>query len=224
MSIESCYASDMKYKKDFDAFQKNYIATYPAASRMRELFPVQLINKKVLDIGCGSGLDLEFLASKDPKILAAVDASSDLVQIVKEKFPNKDVHVGDFNYLPWNKNEFDLIWSKYAIQHADDVTVPLQEMYRVLKQGGTVFLQVTHPLRTTGMLASKNYFDSKTFIHYPTMDGKLITEPHHTFAEWINAIVQARFSIEKIEEIINRPIHEYKDPISPSALIFILKK
>jgi ubiquinone/menaquinone biosynthesis C-methylase UbiE len=183
-----------------------------------------LVNKKILDVGCGSGLDLEFFAAMGSKALAAIDSSDELIKLVKEKFPNNDIHTGDFNYLPWNKNEFDLVWSKYAIQHANDITVPLQEMFRVLKQGGTAYLQVTHPMRTAGMLTSKNYFDNHAPVHYPTIDGKIITEPHHTCADWMNAIIEAGFAIEKVEEIINRPMSEYKGPISPSAIIFILKK
>ena len=213
----------MKYKKDFDQFQKNYLQLYPEAASMRKLLPV-VAGKKVLDIGCGSGLDLEFIKSQQGAILSGIDASPELIDIVKQKFSNADIRLGDFNYLPWGSNEFDVVWSKYALQHATDVMVPLQEIYRVIKTGGTVLLQVTHPMRTAGMLQSKNYFESGVTINYPTVDKKIITEPHHTLTEWVNAIIQAGFTIEKVEEIVNRPIHEYKGPVSPSAIIFILKK
>jgi len=213
----------MKYKKDFDTFQKNYIATYQGAVKMREYLS-SLQGKNVLDIGCGSGLDIEFIDSKNPKSIAGIDRSAELITLTKGRVPHADIRLGDFNYLPWGNDAFDIVWSKYALQHATDINTPLQEIYRILKVNGTVLLQVTHPMRTAGMLQSKNYFETGTNINYPTVDKKIITEPHHTLAEWLNAIIQTGFTIEKVEEIINRPIHEYKGLISPSALLFILKK
>jgi ubiquinone/menaquinone biosynthesis C-methylase UbiE len=213
----------MKYKKDFDTFQKNYIARYQGAIKMREYLS-SLPGKSILDIGCGSGLDIEFIDSKNPKSIAGLDTSAELITITKERVPHADIRLGDFNYLPWGNAVFDIVWSKYALQHATDINTPLQEIYRILKVNGTVLLQVTHPMRTAGMLQSKNYFETGTNINYPTVDKKIITEPHHTLAEWLNAIIQTGFTIEKVEEIINRPIHEYKGLISPSALVFILKK
>ena len=79
-------------------------------------------------------------------------------------------------------------------------------------------------MRTLTFLKSRNYFDQGTVIDYQTIDGKILKEPHHTFAEWINGITEAGFTIIKCEETINRPTEEYVGEITPSAIIFILKK
>lgn len=214
----------MKYKKDFADFQKNYVSQYPTALAMRSLLPSNLLDKKVLDIGFGSGIDLDFLKSRNPSFLAGIDASKELTIIAQEKIMDGDIQNGDFHYLPWDKNEFDIIWSKYALQHSQNLESLFQEIYRVLKKGGFAYIQVTHPMRTTEMLSSKNYFDSNFLINYPTIDGGLITEPHHTLQDWFSAILQAGFSVEKVEETLNRPAHEYKGLVTPSSIIFVLKK
>ncbi len=56
------------------------------------------------------------------------------------------------------------------------------------------------------------------------IDGQVLKEPHHTISEWINAINEAGFQIEKCEEILNKPNEEYGKEITPSAIIFVLKK
>ncbi len=202
--------------------QKKYLEKYPAAHTMRSLLPINIKHKKVLDIGCGSGIDSKYIFDQGA-IISGIDISSDLITITKESLPEADFKQSDFNYLPWKNNYFDIIWSKYALQHAENISIPLQEVYRVMKKGGTALIQVTHPMRSVQYLPSKNYFE-KGIINYPTTDKNIINEYHHTLEDWFQNIIQTGFKIDNFTEIINRPIHEYRGPISPSAIIFILRK
>lgn len=215
----------MKYKKDFHNFQNKYTKKYPNSNTMRNflLENFKLKNKKLLDIGCGSGIDLEFFNKKGANIYG-LDVSSELVNITKNKFPKKEILEGDFNYLPWRNNFFDIVWSKYALQHDKDISISLNEIHRVLKKDGKVFLQITHPMRSANFLKNKNYFQKGEEINYPTLDGKIINEYHHTLTEWIQKIIDIGFKISHFNEILNRPVKEYKGKLSPSAIIFILDK
>lgn len=212
----------MNYKKDFHKFQQSYITQYPGALKMRQYLP-SLKGKSILDVGCGSGIDIEFFKEQGAATIAGVDISKELTDIAKESNPKADIRNEDFSYLSWKENTFDIVWSKYAISCATDITTPLKEIARVCKDSGTVLLQVTHPIRTLPLISSHDYFD-EIEIEYPTTDGKILREPHHTLASWINAIIEAGFQIELCEEVINRPKNEYVGTITPSVIIFILKK
>ncbi|MFO0743913.1 MAG: class I SAM-dependent methyltransferase [Candidatus Paceibacterota bacterium] len=215
----------MKYKKDFHFFQNEYTKKYPAANTMRKILlnTVSLDNKRVLDVGCGSGIDLDYF-HKNGAIIHGLDISSELINITKNRFTKADILEGNFNYLPWKNNYFDIVWSKYALQHDKNISVSLNEIYRVLKKKSKAFIQFTHPMRSVNYVNSKNYFQKGELINYPTVDKKIINEYHHTMTEWIQTILETGFKIVYFEEILNRPIKEYSSPISPSALILILEK
>ncbi len=215
----------MKYKKDFHNFQKQYIEKYPTANTMRNILinQMSLKNKKILDVGCGSGIDLQFFNEQQAQCFG-IDISPELVEIAKKELPNAGIIEGTFNYLPWKNNMFDIVWSKYALQHEKEIHFSLHEINRVLKKNGTAFIQVTHPMRTVDMIHTKNYFDSGEEVNYPTIDGKIINEYHHSLTEWIQTIINNGFSIISFQEILNRPVDQYSGVVSPSATIFILEK
>jgi ubiquinone/menaquinone biosynthesis C-methylase UbiE len=213
----------MSYKNNFHTLQKKYTDKYPNSLKMRSYLP-DLSKKKILDIGCGSGLDMEFFKLLNAESISGTDISPELLSIAKQRVINADIRNDNFSYLSWKNETFDVVWSKYALQHAENIETPLKEMSRVCKKGGIILLQVTHPLRTFEFLPSKNYFDSGKEINYPMQDGSIIKEPHHTLSEWINNIIAAGFIIIKCDEIINKPAEEYNGLVSPSSFIFKLKK
>jgi ubiquinone/menaquinone biosynthesis C-methylase UbiE len=190
---------------------------------MRAYLP-PLKGKSILDVGCGSGIDLKYFATQHPKKLAGCDISSELIEVAKVNVPTAEIRNDSFLYISQKDGVFDVVWSKYAINCVVDINTPLKEIYRVLKKDGTALIQITHPLRTLGFLKSQDYFDEKTIIEYPLSKEKILFEPHHTISSWINAIIEAGFQIIKCEEVLNRPKEEYTGVITPSAVIFILKK
>ncbi|HZW78341.1 MAG TPA: methyltransferase domain-containing protein [Flavobacteriaceae bacterium] len=50
----------------------------------------------------------------------------------------------DICNLPFSDNEFDLIICNHVLEHIPDDTKAMQEIYRVLKSGGTAILQVPY--------------------------------------------------------------------------------
>ncbi len=110
----------------------------------------KLLNKnyEVLDAGCGGGIILPTL-SKYYRKVCAVDYSED-INVVEEWFFNnnygKNVHFqkADIRELPFNDEQFDMVFSLDVLEHILDVEVAIEEIKRVLKQKG--HLLVTLPL------------------------------------------------------------------------------
>jgi SAM-dependent methyltransferase len=95
-------------------------------------------NPKILDVGCGTGGNLEMLE----KFGAAegVDVSDEALEFCKSK--GLKVHKGLAEKLPFTDASFDVVTALDVIEHLDDDVAGLKEMHRVLKAGGKTLVFV----------------------------------------------------------------------------------
>lgn len=97
----------------------------------------------MLEIGCGSGSDLEFF-SKQKSIgsIVAIDLGLNVVDLAQKYQNREDISVqqGNALSLEFNEETFDTIYSYGVFHHTADPIKCLQEAHRVLKRGGKLFL------------------------------------------------------------------------------------
>lgn len=96
----------------------------------------------ILDAGCGVG-DMIVLLKNKYRVVG-IDASKDAVNYCSHKGIAEKVILGDISSLPFENNSFDGIVSLDVLYHewvADDMAA-LKEMYRALKPGGKIFIQL----------------------------------------------------------------------------------
>lgn len=67
---------------------------------------------------------------------------SQAIESVGKDSPGLFLMVSDLRLLPFPENCFDYIYSMGTIEHVPDYELALQEMFRVLKQGGTAIIGV----------------------------------------------------------------------------------
>jgi len=105
-----------------------------------------LNNKKVLDLGTGTGKVLIALKQKYPKgRYYGVDISRDMLDKVNSSY-NFNVSIGDIEKLAGFKdNDFDLVTARMVFHHAGDLDEAMQQAYRVLKPGGKFILCEGNP-------------------------------------------------------------------------------
>jgi SAM-dependent methyltransferase len=109
----------------------------------RELAPVfadfaGIDTGTALDVGCGSGILTEELASRlGPENIAAVDPSP-LVEACAARVPEADVRRGAAEALPWPDATFDAALAQLVLHFLDDPVAGLVEMRRVTRSGGVV--------------------------------------------------------------------------------------
>ena len=97
---------------------------------------------ELLDAGCGVGDMLMLLV--DHYRVTGIDCSEDAMKYCAERGISCYVRQGDISNLPFNDGSFDGVLSLDVLYHswvADDVDAA-REMYRVLKPGGRVFIQL----------------------------------------------------------------------------------
>jgi SAM-dependent methyltransferase len=95
-------------------------------------------NPRILDVGCGTGGNLEMLE----KFGAAegVDVSDEALEFCKSK--GLKVYKGLAEKLPFTDASFDVVTALDVIEHLDDDVAGLKEMHRVLKAGGKTLVFV----------------------------------------------------------------------------------
>jgi 2-polyprenyl-3-methyl-5-hydroxy-6-metoxy-1,4-benzoquinol methylase len=94
---------------------------------------------RILDIGCGTGLNAEHLAAKGHTVIGA-DVSP--VAIAKFRAKGWEGVVWDIGAaaLPWGDGSFDMVFASEVIEHVADTEAFLTRAGRVLRPGGTLIL------------------------------------------------------------------------------------
>lgn len=93
---------------------------------------------KILDVGCGTGANLEMLKQFGES--EGVDVSDDALEFCRQK--GLKVHKGLAEELPFPDESFDLVTALDVVEHLDDDVAGLKEMYRILKKDGKTLIFV----------------------------------------------------------------------------------
>ena len=160
-----------KTRKYYDAFSEKYdIDRFgPYHSLVREL-ELDLIlphvkGKRVLDVGCGTGLVLQELR-KVAAHAEGIDSSSGMLRAAKER--GLKVREGSATSLPYKGGSFDVVVSLKVLPHIEDIHAALREIARVLRLGGWAFLEFYNPRSIRFLI--KEYFPRMTSRKYSEKD------------------------------------------------------
>ncbi len=101
------------------------LADYPAA--------------RVLDIGCGTGFNMEQVRARYGSQVVGLDLSTDALTFCRSRnLP--DLVDGDSTRSPFRSASFDVIMALDLIEHLDDDQAALREVARLLRPGGAVII------------------------------------------------------------------------------------
>jgi len=143
--------------------------------------------KKILDLGCGVGRNIIPLV-KNGFDVEGIDESSEAIRLLKKHLKDKSLKaklsVGTFQSLPFPNDYFDAIICIQTLNHGyeKDIKEGFNEMRRVLKPGGAVFM--TLPGRISNgkvrycLVKTAKRVEKNTYI--PTI-GDEIGLPHFIF-------------------------------------------
>lgn len=203
-------------------------------------------NKKVLDAGCGEGYLSRILAKSETASVTAIDYSKKMIEIAKKKTPRDlqiDYRYGnceDLNFL--EDKTFDLIVSNMVIQDLADYEKALQEMYRLLIDGGHFIFSILHPCFVTpesGWEKTKDgeklHWNVDKYFYEGVYEQKLGDKEkmllfHRTLTSYVNAIIRAGFILEGVvepkpsEEMIEKYPSFEEDYRCSDFIVFKLRK
>jgi ubiquinone/menaquinone biosynthesis C-methylase UbiE len=101
--------------------------------------------KKLLEVGCGLGLDLVRFARGGAKT-TGIDLAAVSIDLAKKNFAFERVtgnlQVMDGEHLEFDNESFDVVYAHGVLQYTADIQKMITEIRRVLKPGGEAILMV----------------------------------------------------------------------------------
>jgi len=121
-------------------FSKNYKLREVKFKKYLDLLGMKP-GKKVLDVGCGTGVFLARVAKTYGVDCTGVDISRKSIAAAKQwKLPRLHFQVADAVQLPFKDGSFDYVLSFDSLEHIQDQSKALSEMVRVLKPKGSILV------------------------------------------------------------------------------------
>lgn len=124
-----------------ESFMEKIVAELETENRRMETAErseIQNPKPKILDVGCGTGANLEMLGEFGTA--EGVDVSDEALEFCRGK--GLKVHKGLAEELPFADESFGIVTALDVVEHLDDDIAGLREMRRVLKKGGRALVFV----------------------------------------------------------------------------------
>lgn len=94
---------------------------------------------KILNVGCGPGRSSQYL-SKFGKV-TSIEYDKECCEFASEK-TGLEIINGSITQLPFSDKSFDLVCAFDVIEHVEDDQLAVNEMKRVVKEDGVIFITV----------------------------------------------------------------------------------
>lgn len=125
-------------------YDEHMMTTIEGAAEFYKFTAVQLPSIEhcaILDLGCGTGLELEeYLALNPSASIMGIDLSSGMLTALKNKFPDKtlDLICGSYFDIPFGSNRFDAAVSVESLHHfaAEQKLFLYKKLFNSLKADG----------------------------------------------------------------------------------------
>lgn len=98
---------------------------------------------RVLDLGCGSGFDCEYLKKKlDAAAVLGIDISRSAIEFARKVYPGIDFINGDLcdDSLDLGESGWDIVVCAEVIEHVERPAELLSAIHRYLRPGGSAFI------------------------------------------------------------------------------------
>lgn len=156
--------------------------------------PFDLAQTVVLEIGCGTGLNTIWLADR-AQCVVAMDIAEGMLREARRRLGQRNVYFLQADLTkPWPLDRvFDVIIANLVLEHVQDLAHVFAEAYHVLRPGGLLYISELHPYKQL-QGSQARYRDPET--------GAAVLVPafRHSLSEYINAGIEAGFTLRRIGE------------------------
>lgn len=125
-------------------------------------------NKKILDVGAGTGRLAIRLAKLGAEV-TALDISEIMLNNLKLKIKNfkLNIAIGDAENLPFDDESFDIVIATFLIVHLKDTKRFFEETHRVLKPGGLFLLTNINQKNPPEIETKQGKIKIESYYHHP---------------------------------------------------------
>jgi SAM-dependent methyltransferase len=185
--------------------QRQWFASHAAARYALEPYIPEFArfpegsDRDVLEIGVGLGADHAEWAKSSPRSLTGIDLTDRAVTFTRERFVTlgltSALRVANAERLPFPDESFDLVYSWGVLHHSPDTVRAIQEVWRVLRPGGTARIMVYHRYAVTGYLL---------WLRYALLKGRPRTSLEAVYARCLESPGTKAFSTHEAEAMFAR--------------------
>jgi SAM-dependent methyltransferase len=101
--------------------------------------PFDMRGKKVLEVGCATGVDLTHQAYAEAAERCGIDVDVNAIRAGRAQYPALDLRVARGEAIPFEDGYFDAVLSRIALPYMD-IPAALSEFHRVMRPGGYLFV------------------------------------------------------------------------------------
>ncbi|MEK3916008.1 bifunctional 2-polyprenyl-6-hydroxyphenol methylase/3-demethylubiquinol 3-O-methyltransferase UbiG [Paenibacillus sp. FSL H7-0331] len=180
---------------------------------LRAMLP-ELLDKRVLDLGCGYGWHCRYAREQSARSVIGVDLSEKMLARAKDNTNDSAIvyrrlAIEDIDFAA---EEFDVVLSSLALHYVESFDSVCRKVYHCLVSGGTFVLSVEHPVFTA--LAAQDWFygSEGERLHWPIdhyqneglrqarfLDTDVV-KYHRTIATYMNTLIDSGFTITRLSE------------------------
>lgn len=187
----------MSIKKAYNLWSDIYDTNENKTRDLDKIVTIEVLSKykfdTVIELGCGTGKNTEFLASNAKEIIA-LDFSEKMLEKAKQKVRNNIVKFikTDLKEDWYVENDyFDLVTCSLTLEHIKDLGDILNKVYLKLKSGGKFFISELHPF--------KQYTGSKAKYESEGGINELEVYTHH-ISDYLESAKRAGFNLLELNE------------------------
>ena len=170
---------------------------------LRALVPPDLAGATVMDAGCGSGAQAEWLLDQGADVVA-FDLSPAMVGEARRRCRGRGrFFIADLGgTLPVEPRSVDGVTCSLAMHYVADWNVPLRSFARVLRPGGWMVLSTGHPFAPPLVAQHGGYFDTELVSETWRKAHVEVTQHfwRRPLSADINAFADAGFVVDRIAE------------------------
>ncbi len=110
-------------------------------------------NKKVIDIGCGTGETAAGIARLGASLVLGVDYSDNAIKIANDRYNKENLKfkVGSLESASSTSSLFDVVMSLGTLEHMDDPKMALYKMLKMVDKNGKVILTCPYFINIRGV-------------------------------------------------------------------------
>jgi ubiquinone/menaquinone biosynthesis C-methylase UbiE len=176
-------------------YDDDHNATRDLDARVLRQSPLHVADARVLELGCGTGKNSEWLAAR-ARTLVALDFSPGMLDVARRRVRSERVRFVEHDIThrwPVEPSSIDLVVGNLVLEHVRDLGPIYAEAARVLRAGGELFLCELHPYRQ--LRGGQAHFeDAETNETVP------VTAYRHSVSEYVNGGIAAGFRLRALGE------------------------
>lgn len=170
---------------------------------VRDLVPRPLQDMTILDAGCGSGAQSEWLLNEGADVIG-IDLSPRMIEESRRRcLGGGRFLVADLaEPLPLEPRSLDGVVSSLVLHYVKDLSGPLRSFALALRPGGWVVLSLGHPFAPPLPAQRGGYFDTELVSDTWTKGGVEVTQHfwRRPLAATLDAFADTGFVVDRIAE------------------------